>query len=168
MYRDIIPIGKLMDQVSYFLRDRFSKFAKILLSLVVVSFLFGCQSLNTLPTSTTPAVDVQILTPSLLTETSTPACVFLSDVELTVSLLSENSVDIKITGLIPNEAVQATFDSQIKDQEKEIILSGVADEKGVFSDSVGLRSQTVDVEFRAWQLRVVHSRGSTCTEFVLP
>lgn len=168
MHKDIIPIAKLMNQDSYLSLGRLSKFAKIFIFLIVVSSLFGCQPLDTAPTSTTPLVEVQILTPALLTETPIPACVVLTGVELSVNLLSENSVHIQITGLIPNEAVQAIFGSQIKEQEKEIILSGVADEKGVFTDSVGLRSQTIDAEFKDWQLRMVHSRGSTCTEFVLP
>jgi hypothetical protein len=44
----------------------------------------------------------------------------------------------------------------------------MADEKGGFADSVRLRSQEVDAEFKDWQLRVVHSRGSTCTGVFLP
>jgi hypothetical protein len=157
-----------MNLHSQFSLGRFLTFAKIFLCLAVVILLFGCQPLDSVSTSTTPHVEVQILTPSLLTETPIPACVFLAGVELSVSLLSENSVHIKITGLIPNEAVQAILSSQIKGQEREITISGVSDEKGVFEDSVGLRSQTIDTEFKDWQLRVVHSRGSTCTEFALP
>jgi hypothetical protein len=147
---------------------RISKYVKILILLAAAGSLVGCRPPEATPTSITPVVEVQILTPSLLTETPIPACVFLDDVELFVSLLSEHSVNIKITGLIPNEAVQAILNSQIEEQGKEIIISGIADEKGEFTDSIGLRSQTTDAEFKDWQVRIVHSRGSTCTEFVLP
>ena len=152
----------------YFSLGRLSKFAKILLFLIVISSLVGCRPLDTVLTSTTPLVEVQILTPSLLTETPIPACVFLPDVELSVSILSENSVHIRITGLMPNETVHAIFNSSIKGQTRETIVSGPADEKGIFEDSVGLRGHEIDVEFKDWQIRIVHSRGSTCTEIVLP
>jgi hypothetical protein len=168
-YEDIIPSVKKMNPNSkFFSFDRLAKFAKIVVYYFTVSSLFGCQLLDSAPTSTTPLVEVQILTPSLLTETPVPACVLLSSVELSVSIVSENSVGIKIVGLIPSEAVHAIFSSQIKGQEKEIVISGTANEKGVFADSVGLRSQEVDSEFKDWQIRVVHSRGSTCTEISLP
>jgi hypothetical protein len=144
---------------------RSSKLVKILF-LTIVSLLFGCQPVGTVPTSTTPLIESQILEP--VTETPVPACVFLSDVELSVNIVSENSVDITITGLIPNEAVQTIFSSQINGQERERTFSGMADENGVFKDSVGLRNQQVDSEFKNWQIRVVHSRGSTCKEISLP
>jgi len=151
----------------HFLLVKLSKFATLILFLVVIGSLFGCQLLETLPTSTTPLVEVQVLTPSLLTETPIPACVELSDIELSVEMLSENSVHIRITGLVSKETVQAIFNSKIKAQEREIIVSGPADEKGVFEYSVGLRGQDIDAEFKDWQIRVVHSRGSTCAEVSL-
>ena len=146
---------------------KLSKSATLILFLVVVGSLFGCRLLETSPTST-PLVEVQISTSSLLTETPIPACVVLSGIELSVELLSENSSHIRITGLVPNETVQAIFSSKIEAQEREITVSGSADEKGVFEYSVGLRGQNVDTEFKDWQIRVVHSRGSACTEFSLP
>src|SRR5215208_1637493 len=91
--------------------SRSSKFVKILF-LTVASLLFGCQPLGTVPMSTTPLVEPQILEP--VTETPVPACVFLSDIELFVNVVSENVVDIKITGLIPNETVHTIFSSQTK------------------------------------------------------
>jgi hypothetical protein len=157
-----------MNLHSHFSINKFSKFAKTFLWFVVINLLFGCQLLDSVTISTTPRVEVQILTPSLLTETAVPACVTLSAVELSVELLSENSVRIRITGLIPNEIVHAIFHSKVKGQEREISLSGPVDEKGVFSDTVGLRGYEVDSEFKDWQIRVVHSRGSTCTEVSLP
>jgi hypothetical protein len=155
-----------MNLRSHFSPGRFSEFAKKFLFLIVVSLLFGCQPLDTAPTSTTPRVELQISDP--LTETPFPACVFLSDVELSVSILSENSVRMRITGLVPNEPVHAIFSSQTKGQEREKTFSGMADGEGVFAESVGLRSHEVDSEFKDWQIRVVHSRGSTCTEISLP
>jgi len=148
---------------------RISKFVKIFIFLVVASSLVGCRPPDTVSTSITPLVEVQILTPSPLTETPVPACVVLSDVELSVELLSdENSIHIRITGLVPNEMVHAIFSSQIKGQTRETTVSGFADEKGVFEYAKGLRGQNIDREFKDWQIRVVHSRGSTCTEFVFP
>lgn len=152
----------------HFSIGKFSRFAEAIIYLTVATFLFGCQSISTATNSTTPIVEVQILTPSFLTETPVPACVFLSDVELSVSILAENSIHIRITGLMPNETVHAIFNSSIKGQTREIIVSGLADEKGVFEDSVGLRGNEIDGEFKDWQIRVVHSRGSTCTEIALP
>jgi hypothetical protein len=155
-----------MNLHSRFSLGGFPKFAEIFLFLAVVSLLFGCQAPEATPASPTPVVELQILEP--VTETPVPACVFLSDVELTVSLLSANSVLIKITGLIPNETVHVIFSSQTKRQEREKTFSGAADEKGVFTESVGLRGHEIDSEFKDWQIRVVHSRGSTCTEISLP
>jgi hypothetical protein len=148
-----------------FSAGRLSKFAKIFLFLELVTLLSGCQPLDSAPTSTTPLVELQISEP--VTETPVPACVLLSDVEISVSILSENSVRIKITGLMPDESIQAIFSSQIKGQGREKTFGGIADEKGVFAESVGLRSDEVDSEFQDWQIRVVHSRGSTCTEISL-
>jgi hypothetical protein len=163
-----IKKARKMHLYSHFALVRFSKFAKIFLSLAAVGLLFACQPLGTAPTSPPPFVEVQIVTPSFLTETPVPPCVVLSDVELTVEILSENSVRIRITGLVPNETVHAIFSSKIKGQEREATASGPADEKGVFEYSVGLRGPNLDTEFKEWQVQVVHSRGSTCTEFVLP
>jgi hypothetical protein len=157
-----------MKPYSHFSLGRLSKFAEIYLFLAMVGSLFGCQPLDTAPTSTTPLVEVQILTPSLLTETPVPACRDISGIEFFVELLSENSIHLRITGLVPNEMVHAIFSSQIKGQEREKTVSGPADENGVFEYSVGLRGQNIDTEFKDWQIRVVHSRGATCTEVSLP
>jgi hypothetical protein len=156
---------KLASQRSF---GKISNIAKILIFLVVINSLSGCQPLDTAPTSITPIVEVQVLTPSLLTETPIPPCMEFSDIELSVEKLSENSIYIRITGLVPNEAVHAIFSSKIEAQEREIVVSGSADEKGVFEYSVGLRGENVDVEFKDWQIRVVYSKGSTCAEVSLP
>jgi hypothetical protein len=159
-----------MNLGSYFSLGRLTKFAKIFLFLVVTSSLFGCQPLDTAPISTAPDVEVQILTPSLLTETPIPACISLPGVQLNVDISSENSVHLKITGLEPNEAVYMIFSSQFEQDEKTIgcCEGEFADENGNYQHSVGLRGDEIDSEFKDWQLRVVHSRGSTCTEFSLP
>ncbi len=155
-----------MNLHSRFSLGGFPKFAEIFLFLAVVSLLFGCQVPEATPASPTPVVELQILEP--VTETPVPACVFLSDVELTVSLLSANSVHLRITGLVPNETVHAIFDSEIKGQKRETTIIGPADENGVFTESVGLRGHEINTEFKDWQIRVVHSRGSTCTNISLP
>lgn len=157
-----------MNICSHLSTNRFSNFAKITIHLTLAACLFGCQSSRIATVSTTPNVEVQVLTGPFLTETPIPECVILPDVELSTDLLSENSIHIRITGLIPNETVQAIFSSKIKGQEREIIVTGPADEEGVFENSEGLRSDEIDSEFKDWQLSVVHSRGSTCTEIVLP
>ena len=145
-----------------------SNFAKIIICVVTIVFLVSCQSAQNGTAPVYPTSDVQISTVQYLTETPIPACVVLSGIELFVELLSENSVHIRIMGLVSNETVQAIFNSKIKAQEREIIVSGPADGKGVFEYSVGLRDQDIDAEFKDWQIRVVHSRGSTCTEVSLP
>lgn len=155
-----------MELCSHLSLGRLSKLSRSFLFLVAVISLFSCQPLDITPISTTPTIEFIIST--TLPNTPIPACVVYPDIELTVELMSENSVHIRITGLEPNEIVNAIFRSRIMDQEKEIVLIGPADEKGVFEDSEGLRSQTIDADFKDWQLSVVHSRGSTCTEFVLP
>ena len=151
-----------------FSRGKFSKFAKISILFSVANLLFGCQPLYAAPASGTPPVELQIFTPSLLTETPIPPCVSIPDVKLSVVLLSENSVHIKITGLMSKEAVQAIYGSTINGQKREITVSGTTDEKGIFEDSRGLRGQEIDSEHKDWQIRVVHSRGSACTEISLP
>lgn len=150
----------------HFSLDKPSRFAKIIIFYIGLGFLLGCQPSRATTISTTPTIEFIIST--TLPNTPIPACVVYPNIELTVEILSENSVHIRITGLEPNEIVNAIFRSRIMDQEKEIVLIGSADEKGVFEDSEGLRSQTIDADFKDWQLSVVHSRGSTCTEFVLP
>lgn len=143
-----------------------TNFATVIICSIAAAFLFGCQPLENPPVSTTPAVELQVLEP--MTETPVPACVTLADVELTVELLSENSVHIRITGLVSNETVHAIFRSEIKGQKRETTVIGPADEKGVFEYSAALRSQEIDSEFKDWQIRLVHSKGSTCTEISLP
>jgi hypothetical protein len=94
--------------------------------------------------------------------------VILPDVDLSVELLSEDSVHIRITGLLPNETVHAIFGSKTKDRAVETMVSGSADEKGVFEYSERLRGHETLSAFKDWQIRVVHSRGSTCAEISLP
>lgn len=141
-------------------------FTKVIICSIAALFLFGCQPLETPPASTTPLVELQVLEP--MTETPVPACVILSDVELSVELLSEDSVHIRITGLLPNEIVHAIFSSKTKDRAVETVVSGPADEKGVFEYSENFRGHETLWKFRDWQIRIVHSRGSTCAEISLP
>lgn len=143
-----------------------TNFTKVIISSIAAVFLFGCQPLETPPASTTPLVELQVLEP--MTETPVPACVILPDVELSVELLSEDSVHIRITGLVPNEIVHAIFSSKTKDRAVETVVIGPADEKGVFEYSEWLGGYEIDSEFKDWQIRVVHSRGSTCAEISLP
>lgn len=145
-----------------------SHFSQMFLIIVAADFLFGCQPTGITPTSTVPTGELTIWTPAFLTETPIPACVVLSDVELSVYLLSEYSVHIRITGLVPNENVQAIFSSKTKRRELDTIASGTADGEGVFEYSERLRGYGIDPEFKYWQIRVVHSRGSTCADIVLP
>lgn len=102
-----------------------------------------------------------------MTETPVPVCVLLPDVELSVELLSDDSVHIRITGLLPNGTVHAIFGSTTKDRAVETVVSGSADEKDAFEYSERLRALESDREFKDWQIRVVHSRGATCAEISL-
>jgi hypothetical protein len=141
------------------------KFAKIAICLVTATFLFSCQ-----PIHATPVDVIQISPEPYLTETPVPACVSLPDIKLSIELLSENSVHLTITGLVPNEPVYTIFSSEFKGSKRTIgcCEREFADENGVYEYSVGLRGQDVDAEFKEWQVWVIHSRGSTCTEFALP
>lgn len=139
-----------------------------MICLTVANVLLGCHPVRTTATSTTPDVEVSVVTASPLTDTPVPACVVLSDIELSVDILPESSVHIKITGLVPHETVYAIFSSKNKSQTSELSVHGPADEKGVFEYSVGLRGLETAPEFKDWQIRVVHSRGSTCAEISLP
>ncbi len=69
-----------------------------------------------------------------------------------------------------NEAVYTIFSSEIQGRKKTIgcCEREFADENGVYEYSVALRSETIDAEFKKWQVWVIHSRGSTCTEFAFP
>ncbi|MEW6287752.1 MAG: hypothetical protein AB1509_16165 [Chloroflexota bacterium] len=141
-------------------------FTRAIICSITAMLLFGCLPLETPPVPTTPLVEVQVLEP--MTETPVPACVILPDVDLSVELLSEDSVHIRITGLLPNETVHAIFGSKTKDRAVETMVSGSADEKGVFEYSERLRGHETLSAFKDWQIRVVHSRGSTCAEISLP
>ncbi|HXF85221.1 MAG TPA: hypothetical protein VNK49_07505 [Anaerolineales bacterium] len=143
-----------------------NNFTRIIIGSITALLLFGCLPLESPSASPTPVVELQILEP--VTETPVPACVILLGVDLSVELLSEDSIRIRITGLLPNETVHAIFGSKTKGRTVETVVSGSADEKGVFEYSERLRALESDREFRDWQIRVVHSRGSTCTEISLP
>lgn len=155
---------------SLFSLVKISKFVEVIICLIVIAFLFGCQPIPNATAPATSTVEVQFSTALYVTETPVPACVSLPDVELYIEILSENSVRLKITGLMPNEPVYTIFSSEIQNRKKSIgcCLEEFADENGAYEYAVGLRSQTIDYEFKEWQVQVVHSRGSTCTEFVLP
>lgn len=140
-------------------------FTRVIICSITALFLFGCLPLETPPVPTTPLVELQVLEPMM--ETPVLACVLLPDVELSVELLSDDSVHIRITGLLPNETVHAIFGSTTKDRAVETVVSGSADEKGAFEYSERLRALESDREFKDWQIRVVHSRGATCAEISL-
>jgi hypothetical protein len=107
---------------------------------------------------------------SYLSETPVPECVSLPEISLEVTLLSENSAQVRITGLKPNEPVYTIFSSQTDNGAKstECCPGETASEKGIYEYSIGLRGAEVDLEFTDWQVRVIHSGGAACAEFTLP
>lgn len=154
---------------------------KVINCLLFVTFLVGCQSFQKSDVPATSAVEIHVSPDSLidtpveisepyLTETPVPACVSLPGVELSVELSSANSIHIKITGLVPNESVYTIFASEFPGQKKTVSCceQEFADENGVYEYSVRLRGQDIDAGFKVWQVWVIHSRGSTCSEFSLP
>lgn len=148
----------------------FSKLAQSSIYIMIVVILIGCQKINNSTVSDTPTSDIQITTSQYLTETPTPACVFLPDVKLDVLLLSDSSAQVKITGLKPNETVYTLLSSEFQEKERKIecCLSEVANENGMYEYSVKVRSQQEYAEFKDWQVQVFHSRGATCANFKFP
>jgi hypothetical protein len=154
---------------SHFPLVRFSRFAEIIICFIIFAFLYGCQSIRNATVPATP-VEVQVSPADPLTEKPITECVLLPDVELFIDPLSENSVHLKITGLVPNEPVYTIFSSEFEEKEKSTSCcpGEVADVNGVYEYKVGLRGLNSDAEFKEWHVQVVHSRGSTCKDFVLP
>lgn len=137
----------------------------------VVAVLPGCQPVGNaiIPTNSTVDVLVSTVLSPYLTETPLPACVSLPDVELTVEMLSDDSVKFKITGLKPNEPVYTLFSSELKNKGARSTGWGEkADENGAYESKVRLRGPMDDLDFKDWQMKVIHSRGSTCADFSLP
>lgn len=134
-----------------------------LLALIILS---GCRA-GDFPT---PRVEIETAVDSYLSETPVPECVSLPGISLEVTLLSENSPQVRIKGLKPNEPVYIIFSSQTDDGAKstECCPGETASEKGIYEYSIGLRGAEVDREFTDWQVRVIHSRGAACAEFTLP
>lgn len=137
--------------------------------LISILILCSCQSTPNTTVPATPVV-VEILSMPDWTETPAPACISLPEIQLSIDLLSENSVHIKITGLEPNEPVYTIFNSRYEEKEKSVSCcpGEVADEQGNYEYNAGLRGQETDAEFINWHVQVVHSRGSACTDFILP
>jgi hypothetical protein len=134
-----------------------------LLALTIIS---GCQAGD----FSTPRVEIGTEAGPYLNETPVPECVSLPGISLEVILLSENSAQVRITGLQANEPVYTIFRSQTDDGAKstECCPGETASEKGIYEYSVGLRGAEVDREFTDCQVRVIHSRGAACAEFTLP
>ena len=136
----------------------------ILLALLILS---ACQPGDT----PTVMVEVEPLVEPYLSETPVPECISLPDVKLDVTLLSEDSAQARITGLKPNEPVYTIFSSQTEDgngKSTECCPGEFASEDGSYEYSVKLRGPDMDREFTNWLVRVIHSRGAACAEFVLP
>lgn len=138
--------------------------------LVIIAVLFGCKPIVATIIPTSSPDKIQISTASYLTETPVPACVMLPDVRLIVTLLSDNSVQIKIVGLKSYEPVYTIFSSESEGKTKKIECceGETASGNGNYQYTQVLRSQNVDNEFKDWQVQIFHSRGATCTNFTLP
>ena len=152
------------------MRVGFYRLGKITIYIVCVAVLAGCYSIDKTATPATSTFSVQVSTAPYLTETPIPACVSLPNVKLDVMLLPDNAVQIKVTGLQPNELVYMVFSSESQGKVKRIecCAAETAIGDGSYNQVQVLRGQSIDVEFKHWQVHAVHSRGSTCAEFVLP
>lgn len=134
--------------------------------MIVVAVLLGCQPVGA---ETIPTPEVQISIFPYETETPVPECMSLPDVELKVEMLSDDSVKFKITGLKPNEPVYILFSSEWKNKGATSTGWGEnADENGAYESEKQLRGPMDDLDFKDWQVQVIHSRGPTCMEFSLP
>jgi hypothetical protein len=143
---------------------------KLAVSLAIFVGLFGCESTGELPSPTISNSDVQISTMPYLTETPVPACVSIPDVKLNVQILSDNAVQIEIAGLQPNEPVYTIFssESQGKVRRIECCEKETANGNGNYQYTQVLRGENIDVEFKDWQVQVIHSGSAACTNFKLP
>ncbi|SRR6266511_195170 len=73
-------------------------------------------------------------------------------VEIKAETISENSVKVNITGLVPLEPVMVVLYSDAHGQSKRIECcpGEIANENGDYEFSTGLRGQDKDVEFKDW------------------
>ena len=143
--------------------------AKVCIFLVTIALLSGCQG-NDIPVTSTVVVEVSTET-YLPTDTPVPDCVALPDVHLEVKVLSENSTQIKVTGLQPKEAIYTIFSSEAEDKSQtriECCPGETADQDGIYESSMVLRAKNKPTGFKNWKVQVIHSRGAACAEFVLP
>lgn len=133
--------------------------------LISILFLIGCQQGQ--PTS---PVEMQAETDVPLTETPIPECVVLPDVKISIEILSESSVHLKVVGLKPNEPVYTILSSTFEDKKVSTSCCDgeFADSNGIYEYTVGLREPNAGLEYKEWKVLVMHSRGATCTEFSFP
>jgi len=148
----------------------FLSLLKITTCLICFTVLAACSSVVKMEVSITPTPSVQIATAPYLTETAVPACVSNPDIKLEVLPISDNAVQIVMNGLQPYEPVYVIFSSAAQGQTRKVecCAGAMADANGSYQQTQTLRGQNVDVEFKHWQVQVVHSQGSACAEFNLP
>jgi hypothetical protein len=162
-----------MRKSSSILMRKVSRLTKAIVYLAIVASLAGCgQSISSRDTaapitSTPPQVEITILPP--MTEVPLRECTPYPGVNLEALSTTLGEINVKITGLEPNERVTFVFYSEAAGQTFKIESSPLegADSNGSleYVESLGRISEG---PLKKWQVQVIHSRGVACTTVSLP
>lgn len=149
------------------------KFAKAIIYLAVVASLAGCgQNISSRDadasiTSTPPHVEVTILSP--MTEAPLRECAPYPGVNLEALSTTAGEINVKITGIEPNERVTFVFYSEAAGQTFKIESNPLegADSNGSL-EYIEHLGQISESTLKKWQVQVIHSRGVACATVNLP
>lgn len=142
--------------------------------IAIVASLAGCgqgtsnrDAAASPVTSMPPQVDVTVLPP--MTEAPLRECVPYPGINLEALSTTPGEINVRITGLEPNERVTFVFYSEADGQTFKIESSPLegADDNGrlEYVESLGRISEGT---LKKWQVQVIHSRGVACTMVSLP
>lgn len=147
----------------------FSKFTKVTIYCVFITGLVSCKSITvSQDTATviasTPQVQVTLSPP--MTIAPTLVCKPVLGVNLDAVLLSSRSIDVKVSGLQPNEHVTFVFYSEVAGKTFKIESNPLQGANA--NGTIEYTEYGLDKAFKEWQIQVVHSRGIACTAINLP
>jgi hypothetical protein len=163
----------MMNKSLSILLGKVPRLTQAIVYLAIVASLAGCgQGISSgdaaAPiTSTPPQVEVTILPP--MTEAPLRECMPYPGVNLEALSTTPGEINVKITGLEPNERVTFVFYSEAAGQTFKIESNPLegADSNGSleYVESLGRISEG---PLKKWQVQVIHSRGVACTMVSLP
>lgn len=162
-----------MRKSSSILIRKVSRLTKTIIYLAIIASLAGCgQNIVSrdaaVPiTSTPPQVEVTILPP--MTEVPLRECMPYPGVNLEALSTTPGEINVKITGLEPNERVTFVFYSEADGQTFKIESNPLegADSNGNLEYLESL-VRISEGPLKKWQVQVIHSRGIACTTISLP